>query len=124
MAAHLFGVPDGSLVHRFITSGKPGHCELCSLFVQKLEAHHIKYSPEVTIKLCHNCHHKTHFWPLRLSVPEKKKLFSKIHNEKESSEISQKKFLRPEHLACLIAPSRNAFIHAQQQKEFLRSGPK
>jgi len=117
MPKEIFGIPQGSLIHRFITSGKPGRCELCPAFVQKLEAHHIKYDPEVTIKLCHNCHHKAHFWPLRLSVPEKKKLFSKLYDEKKSSELAAKKFLVPQELACLISPSRNAFIHAQQLAE-------
>ena len=74
MVASLQGVKKGSLVHRFITSGKKGYCELCHSLVEKLEAHHIQYSPEITIKLCHLCHHKVHFWPNRLSDDEKLKL--------------------------------------------------
>ena len=117
MCAELFGIAKGSLIHRFITSGKPGRCELCGTYVEKLEAHHIKYEPETTIKLCHLCHHTSHFWPLRLSQPQRKKIFSKIHDERRAEELSKKEFSNPQELACLIAPSRNAFIHAAQLAE-------
>ena len=117
MAVSLQGVKKGSLVHRFITSGKPGNCELCNSYVEKLEAHHISYSPEITIKLCHICHHKAHFWPNRLTQPQKFLLLSKKFKQKEALEISQDGFLGIQALAKLIAPSRNAFIHAEQLKE-------
>ncbi len=117
MVASLQEVPKGSLVHRFITSGKPGKCELCPSFVEKLEAHHICYSPQITIKLCHACHHKVHFWPNRLSDSEKLKLLEKKFSKKQALEMINKKILGPAALARLIAPSRNAFIHAEQNKE-------
>lgn len=117
MAVSLQGVKKGSLVHRFITSGKPGNCELCNSYVKKLEAHHISYSPETTIKLCHMCHHKAHFWPNRLSEFERFKLLSKKYKPKDAVKISRDGFLGIQALAKLIAPSRNAFIHAEQLKE-------
>jgi len=118
MANCLSNIPKNTNVYRFITSGKPGRCELCGTFVEKLEAHHIQYSPETTINLCHLCHHTSHFWPLRLSQPHRKKIFSKLHDEQLAEELSKKEFKTPGELACLIAPSRNAFIHAEQLKEY------
>jgi len=120
MAASLQGVPMGSLVHRFITSGKPGKCELCPAVVDKLEAHHVCYNPEKTIKLCHICHHKVHFWPLRLSKEEKLKLLKKIMPEKSAQMLAEDEFLGIQALAKLIAPSRNAFVHASQKLEVKR----
>jgi len=120
MVASLDGVIPGSLVHRFITSGKPGYCELCPAFVEKLEAHHICYSPEITIKLCHSCHHKVHFWPNRLSEFERWKLLKKKYSEKIAQKFSKDKMLGISALAKLIAPSRSAFVHASQQLEIKR----
>lgn len=117
MAVSLTGCSKGSLVHRFITSGKPGYCELCKKPVEKLEAHHIKYEPEITIKICHDCHHKAHFWPLRLSVPEKKKILLKVYPEQTAEHLSKFKFSDVSDLARIVAPSRQAFIHAAQKLE-------
>ena len=117
MPASLQGVPIGSLVHRFITSGKPGNCELCNAAVNKLEAHHIKYSPEITINLCHACHHRSHFWPQRLSSPEKLKILKKVFPEEIAQSLSVTKFADVSELAKIVAPSRQAFIHAAQQLE-------
>ena len=118
--AEIQGTPKGSLVYRFITSGKPGSCELCHSFVQKLEAHHVSYSPEMTIKLCHNCHHKCHFWPNRLTDFEKHKLLSLKYGEKISHEVLKNKNLSMQALAKLIAPSRSSFIHKAQLEEIKR----
>lgn len=107
-------VKPNSLVHRFISSGKKGHCSLCKRFCNKLEAHHIKYSPEIVISLCHECHHKVHFWPLRLSSNDKFLLFSKVVDQKKALELSKKKDYSIKELASLIAPSRNAFVRSQQ----------
>ena len=115
MAVSLQGAKIGSLVHRFVTSGKPGYCELCHSFVDKLEAHHIKYSPEITIKLCHHCHHRAHFWPKRVSEEEKFKILRKVHPEAKALELSRFKFADVQDLAKIIAPSRNQFIHAAQK---------
>jgi len=113
-----------TIVQRFISSGKPGFCELCNKRVEKLEAHHVKYQPEATINLCHNCHHKTHFWPRRLSEKEKFKILSKVHTTAVAHQLSQFKFSDVSNLAKLIAPSRKAFIHqAQQLDEAARKEP-
>lgn len=121
MAASLQGIEKGSLVHRFITSGKKGKCELCPSIVEKLEAHHLCYSPEKTIKLCHNCHHKVHFWPNRLTEFEKLKLLTKRFDVITANSLIKKNITSPVSLAKLIAPSRNAFIHAAQRIEQKRA---
>jgi len=117
MAAEIKGTPKGSLVHRFITSGKPGKCELCGSFAEKLEAHHVSYLPEITIKICHICHHKVHFWPNRLNDSEKLKLLQLRFSPDHAQKIVSENILGIQALARLIAPSRNAFIHAEQLKE-------
>lgn len=114
MVVSLDNIPKGSQVLRFITSGKRGRCALCSKLVEKLEAHHICYSPEITIKLCHNCHHKVHFWPQRLSDNEKTILLLKRFPPGQTQKIIKENVLGIAALAKLIAPSRKAFIHAAQ----------
>lgn len=120
MAVSLSNIPKGSLVHHFITSGKPGKCVLPShkglRLVDKLEAHHISYDPELTIKLCHNCHHKIHFWPQRLTDLDKLKILSKIMPPLRAQEIIEKKILGPAALAKLVAPSRKSFILRERQR--------
>ena len=120
MSAEIQGAPKGSLVHRFVTSGKPGLCEFCNTPVGKLEAHHIKYSPEVTIKLCHLCHHRVHFWPNRLSEKERYKLFRKINSEKLAVELSKAPDIKIEALAKLVAPSRKEAVRIAQALEAKR----
>lgn len=120
MANLIQGTQEGSLVHRFITSGKQGYCELCNKWVEKLEAHHIKYSPERIIKACHECHHKTHFWPNRLTEKEKFKILKKVHPIVIAEELSKFKFASVSDLAKIIAPSRSEFIHAAQRIEQAR----
>jgi len=110
MAASLSQVKIGSLVHRFITSGKPGNCKLCNKFVEKLEAHHTSYSPEITIKLCHNCHHKTHFWTNRLTEKERRILLLTKHDEKIVNKLMAPNVLGVHALHRLIAPSRQVYI--------------
>ena len=115
MVNTLDGIEKGSIVHRFITSGKPGKCELCNIFVEKLEAHHLCYSPEITIKLCHFCHHKVHFWPQRLTDQEKFLLLKKRFDAQKALEFINKKILGLDAFVKLVAPSRNAFIHASNR---------
>lgn len=115
MAASLQSVIPGSLVHRFITSGKPGKCELCPAVVEKLEAHHISYSPEITIKVCHNCHHKIHFWPQRLNDEEKIKILTKRYCARDAQEIIKGKKIGADAFAKLAAPSRKSFILRERQ---------
>lgn len=121
MVVSLDNIPKDSQVFRFITAGKRGRCKLCYTLVEKLEAHHICYSPEITIKLCHNCHHKVHFWPNRLSDEEKLKLLSLKFSPLQAQEFIKKKMLGPAALARLIAPSRKAFIHAAQRIERVKT---
>lgn len=116
MAASLQNVPKGSLVHRFITSGKPGKCELCPAVVEKLEAHHISYKPEITIKVCHLCHHKIHFWPQRLTKEELIKILSKKTDFKTANQIVNIDLLNDKNISRLIAPSRKSFILRERQK--------
>ena len=82
MPVSLSNIPKQTNVYRFITSGKPGNCAFCREFKEKLEAHHTCYDPEATIKLCHNCHHRTHFWPQRLTDDEILKLLkTRFHHQ-------------------------------------------
>ena len=110
MTASLQGIPKNSLVHRFITSGKPGKCELCPALVEKLEAHHISYSPEITIKLCHNCHHRVHFWPQRLGDKEKLILLRKRFSDDVAVKLVNEKTLGASAFSRLVAPSRSVFL--------------
>ena len=116
MVVSLDNIPKDSQVFRFITSGKRGRCALCFNLVEKLEAHHISYSPQITIKLCHNCHHKVHFWPQRLNDEEKLKLLSKKFSPLQAQEIIKKKMLGPAALSKLIAPSKSAFISSHSRR--------
>lgn len=117
MVVSLSNIPKDSQVFRFITSGKRGRCSLCPKLVEKLEAHHVCYSPEITLKLCHNCHHKVHFWPQRLEESEKLKLLSLRFSPLQAQKMINENVLGPAALAKLIAPSRSVFIHAAQRAE-------
>ena len=120
MVVSLSNIPKGSLVLHFITSGKPGRCKLCFKFVEKLEAHHISYDPQITIKICHDCHHKVHFWPTRLNAHEKHLLLSKKFSPETATKLINENVLGIAALSKLIAPSRSAFIHAHQKLEIKR----
>lgn len=115
MGASLQSVKKGSLVHRFITSGKPGKCELCPAVVEKLEAHHILYDPEITIKVCHLCHHKIHFWPQRLTDDQKILILKKRYGARTAFEIIKGKNIGIDALSKLVAPSRKSFILRERQ---------
>jgi len=115
MVVSLSNIPKDSQVYRFITSGKRGRCSLCSKMVEKLEAHHICYSPEITIKLCHNCHHKVHFWPQRLSDGEKTILLVKRFGSAAAQKIKEINALGPSALSKVVAPSRSVFIRGHQK---------
>jgi hypothetical protein len=117
MVQQISGTPNGSLVHRFISSGKPGPCELCGSSVAKLEAHHLCYSPEITINLCHLCHHTTHFFPNRLSKLKLHKLLLKKIGSMGADKIIQGPKLSISELAFLIAPSRSEHIRTAQKLE-------
>ena len=110
MVVSLSNIPQGSLVHKFIVAGKPGRCKLCSSLVDKLEAHHISYSPEITIKLCHDCHHKVHFWPQRLNENQIYLLLEKKYSPLAAAKIINEKILTPVSLSKLVAPSRKMFL--------------
>lgn len=110
MPASISDIPKGSLVYHFITSGKRGRCSFCQKMVEKLEAHHICYDPEIIIKLCHLCHHKVHYWPNRLSESEKTILLLKRFSPKKTQEILNDKSFSLSALSQLIAPSRSSFV--------------
>lgn len=117
MAVSLSNIKKGSLVHRFITSGKPGNCKFCLKFAEKLEAHHTCYSPQITIKLCHLCHHKAHFWPQRLTDREKLILLkTRFHHQTAISILKNTRF-NIDNLREYIAPSKSRFIKKHQKLE-------
>lgn len=66
---------------------KPKHsfglCELCGKTSNELERHHVKYKPERTIFLCHDCHFMAHFQPFRLTNEQLKILILRGFNEHE-----------------------------------------
>ena len=117
------GARKDSNIIRFITSGKPGGCFLCEHWVEKLEAHHLSYSPEVIAHLCHMCHHTVHFWPNRLSDDQKLKLLRLRFSENKSWIILEETKNNVQALAKLIAPSRSKFVRAQQIAEIKRIKP-
>jgi len=111
MVVSLSGIPKGSLVHKFIVAGKPGRCKLCSAYVEKLEAHHVSYAPEIILKLCHSCHHKVHFFPQRLNEEE---IYPVV-----AIKLINQKILTPLSFSQLVAPSRKVFL----KKEFKAPAP-
>ena len=117
------GARKNSNIIRFITSGKPGGCLLCEMYVPKLEAHHLKYSPEITCNLCHPCHHTVHFWPTRLTDDQKLKLLRLLYDERKAWHILAETRSDVRALARHIAPSRSKFVRAQQIKEIKRLRP-
>ena len=88
--------------------------------VDKLEAHHLKYSPEITANLCHSCHHTVHFWPNRLTDNQKLKLLRLVFDEGKAWWVLDKTRDSPQDLARLIAPSRSKFVRSQQKIEVKR----
>ena len=124
MTASLQGVQKGSLVHRFITAGKPGKCELCTHDAEKLEAHHVSYEPEKTLNLCHAYHLRVYFWPNRLNNLEKLKLLSLRFDKRTAHELVDKNNLGLSALAKLVAPSRSTFVRSKQSLEIKRICPR
>lgn len=110
MAVSLANIPKESLVYKFITSGKRGRCSFCSKMVEKLEAHHVCYDPEKTIKLCHHCHHRVHYWPQRLSEAEITKLLVKRFPFQQVLAIIKEKRSVSTDFSHLFAPSRAGFV--------------
>ena len=120
----LSNIKKNSNILSFITAGNPGGCFLCVKWVSKLEAHHLKYKPEITANLCHGCHHTAHFWPNRLTDEQKLKLLRLLYDERKAWQILDETKNDIRALAKHIAPSRNAFIRAQQVAEIKRIQPK
>jgi hypothetical protein len=96
---------------------KPGNCELCGVHTHHLERHHLKYDPEITIDLCHNCHFKAHFFPNRLPRDHKLKLLCKLFPLSHALSLLEVYSNRPVALAQLFAPSRREHIHKAQMEE-------
>jgi len=85
---------------------KSGHCELCGRWTDILERHHEQYRPERTIYICHNCHHKCHFFPWQLSTQAKEKLLTRRHGFKKT--------ITPDMIAEYTAPGRrNALMEVK-----------
>lgn len=120
MPKDFAGAKKDSNVVRFITSGKPGFCFLSGERVEKLEAHHVSYNPEITCNLSHKMHHTVHFWPNRLTDQQKLKLLRLVFDEGKAWWLLDKLRDSPQELAKLIAPSRNKFVRSQQIKEIKR----
>lgn len=120
MTKNFAGSKNNSNITKFITAGKPGGCRLCGRWVDKLECHHIKYSPEITLNLCHLCHHTVHFWPNRLTDDQKLLLLRLLYSEGKAWWLLDKTRNSPQDLARLIAPSRSKFIRSQQIAEIKR----
>lgn len=120
MAVSLSNIPRKTNVYRFITSGKPGNCSFCREFKEKLEAHHTCYAPEKTIKLCHPCHHRVHFWPNRLSTEEKLQLLKTRFHHQTGLKLLKIHKNNIEEISKLIAPSRSRFVRKAQKLEIKR----
>jgi len=89
---------------------KPGRCELCGKNVEHLERHHIRYKPEITKDLCHECHFTTHYFPERLPELHKTILLHKIMSHDEAVEFLKLYSKDRVKLALTFAPSRRDSI--------------
>lgn len=116
MPVSLSNINKETNIYRFITSGKPGKCELCPARVKKLEAHHLCYYPEITLKLCHNCHHTVHFWPSRLTQHQLFLLLSKRFDRIKARKLLSENLLGAHALSALVAPSRSGFVKQRRLK--------
>ena len=77
---------------------RSGPCELCGKVEGRLERHHLQYEPEVTIQICHACHHRIHFYPQEGPVQWRAKIVRKLgekHPEWDSG--YKEKFIREMH---------------------------
>lgn len=124
MVASLSNIPKNKNIYRFITAGKPGNCKFCDKFVEKLEAHHVSYDPEITIKLCHDCHHRVHFWPNRITDEEKLKMLKLRFHHRTIQKILKQYKEKPDALQTLIAPSKTKFLKNQQKLDIKKIVPK
>ena len=120
MVVSLSNIPKQTNVYRFITSGNPGNCRFCHIFVEKLEFHHTCYDPEAGLKLCHACHHKTHFWTQRLTDDELLLLLKTRFSHNTSLKILRENKNNIEKLASIVAPSRSKFVRKAQKLEINR----
>jgi len=53
---------------------RPGACWLCGKSTDYLEGHHLRYKPPIVRNLCHDCHHKIHFFPQRISLAQRRRI--------------------------------------------------
>jgi hypothetical protein len=104
----------------FRKAWRPGNCALCGRHTEHLEAHHITYSPERTLDICHACHFQAHFFPNRLPEQALIKLLVRIHTHAHALSLVKQHRHNPVALAKLIAPSRRAAIHEAQLAERVR----
>lgn len=95
--------------------GRAGICSLCRKFSEKLEAHHVCYSPEKTLSICHACHFQVHSRPSRFNHLQKLKLISMVLSSDKVEQFLHENENDNSALAKLFAPSRHSFIHALQK---------
>jgi hypothetical protein len=100
-----------------------GRCELCTRETPKLERHHIRYRPEITIKLCHSCHFRIHFNIYQLTESEIYQLLCRVYSIETLQKFkhSLKSLLslylqninggvKSDSLNLEVAPSRTAYL--------------
>lgn len=68
-----------------------GSCFLCCKTVERLERHHEQYEPEITVQLCHACHHARHYYPRMIPIQARERLVKvRARNYPEWSEAEIK----------------------------------
>ena len=95
--------------------GKPGLCELCQKWHDKLEDHHVRYKPEIVCPSCHQCHFTAHYFPERLSHQQKLILLHKVMSHDRAEEFLAKHSKDRVKLALAFAPSRRDSIKNTQR---------
>ena len=89
---------------------RAGKCELCRKSDEHLERHHVRYEPEKTIMLCHNCHFTAHYYPERLRYEHQFILLRKIMSAGDSNMFIMMNGNNRVAMAKAIAPSRREAI--------------
>lgn len=107
---------------------RTGRCEMCARSGCRLEYHHIRYSPEIVIGLCHNCHFRVHYMKQSLSESELYKLLSRLYRPETMQKYKGRlhELLNLSHTLTHtlspqeekgIAPSRREYLKARENGE-------